>query len=122
MDFLAISGFDVKPGKSRDLQEWVRANSEALSANAPEGIDLVGIYAAMYSSEKLTGHYRIVWRLDSYGAMDRFAAAVPENPELARLFEELDSFIDDRLGTGSSNELLKTVADTTIWGDIPDEG
>ena len=120
MDFLNIGGFDVKPGKSRELQQWVQANAEALSANAPEGIELVGIYATMFSSEKLTGHYRMVWRLDSYGAMDRFAAAIPENPELARLFDELDSFIDDRLGTGSSSELLKSVADTTIWGDIPD--
>ena len=122
MDFLAITGFDVKPGKSRELQEWARANSAALSANAPDGIELVGIYAAMFSSEKQTGHYRIIWRMDSYGAMDRFAAAVPGNPELARLMDELDSFTDYRLGTGSSNELLKSVADTTIWGDDLEEG
>lgn len=121
MEFLVISGMDVEPGKSRELQEWVRANSAALSDNAPEGIELVGIYATMFSSEKLTGHYRIIWRLDSYGGMDRFAAAIPQNVELARLLDELESFTDNRLGAGTSNELLKSVADTTIWGDFPDE-
>jgi hypothetical protein len=121
MDFLAVSGFDVKPGKSRELQEWVRANAVALSANSPEGIELIGIYASMFSSEKQAGHYRTIWRLDSYRAMDRFAAAIPGNPELARLLDELDSFSDNRLGAGSSNELLKSVADTTIWGDFQDE-
>lgn len=117
MEFLAISGMDIEPGKSREFQEWVRANSTALSDNSPSGIELVGIYASMFSSEKQAGQYRIVWRLDSYGAMDRFSAAVPENAELARLLDELDSFTDQRLGTGFSNELLKSVADITIWGD-----
>jgi hypothetical protein len=108
---------DIEPGKGREFQEWVKANSTALSDNSPEGIELVGIYAVMFSSEKQAGNYRLVWRLDSYGAMDRFAAAVPENAELGRLLGELDSFTDQRLGTGFSNELLKSVADTTIWGE-----
>jgi len=108
---------DIKPGKSYEFQEWVQANSAALSDNSPSGIELVGIYSTMFSSEKQAGDYRLVWRLDSYGAMDRFAAAVPENPELGRLLNELDSFTDHRLGTGSSNGLFKSVADITIWGD-----
>jgi hypothetical protein len=121
MNFLAISGFDVLPGKSREFQEWVRTNSAALSENAPEGITLVGVYASTFSSEKHSGHYKTVWRLDSYGAMDRFAAAVGENPELARLLDEFGSFEDVRLGANSSNELLKSVEDITIWADYPEE-
>jgi hypothetical protein len=117
MDFLGISGFDVQPGKSRELQEWVRTNSTAISENLPEGIKLVGVYATMFSSEKHSGHYRIVWRFGSYGDMDRFAAAIGENPELGRLLDELGSFEDVRIGADFSNELLKSVADITIWAD-----
>ena len=121
MDFLHISGFDVPPGKSREFQEWVQANSAALSNHAPDGIELVGAYASMFSSEKQTGHIKMVWRLDSYGAMDRFAAAIRDDEELARLLDEFGSFHDVRLGAGESVELLKSVSDITIWADYPEE-
>lgn len=121
MDFLVIWGFNVRSGKTGEFQEWVRANSAALSKAAPEGIELVGIYASMFSSEKHSGWYKIVWRQDSYGAMDRFDAAVRENPEFARLLDELGSFADVRLGADYSAELLQSVADITIWADYPEE-
>ena len=85
------------------------------------GIELVGIYAAMFSSQRHAGDYRLVFRLDSYGAMDRFSAAMGEDKELARLMDELGSFGDVRLGADSSDELLKSVADITIWADHPEE-
>lgn len=121
MDFLRIIGFGVPAGKNREFQEWVRANSAALSRAAPEGMELVGIYASIFSSEKHSGEYKIVWRLDSYGAMDRGAAAARENPEFARLLDELGAFFDVRLGADYSNELLKSVAEATIWADHPEE-
>ena len=121
MDFLHISGFSVLPGKNLELQAWVRANSAALAKALPEGIEFVGIYAAMFSPQRHGGDYRLIFRLDSYGAMDRFSAAVGENKELARLMDELGSFEDVRLGADSSDELLKSVADITIWADKPEE-
>lgn len=117
MDFLNISGFDVPPGKNVEFQAWVRANSAALAAAMPEGVGLVGIYAAMFASERHGGDYRIILRLDSYGAMDRFSAAMGEAGELARLMDELGNFGDVRLGAGHSDGLLKSVADITIWAD-----
>lgn len=120
MDFLYIQGFDVRPGKNLEFQEWVRANAAMLSQATPEGVELVGIYAAVFSSEKQSGQYKVVWRLDSYGAMDRIAAA-RENQDFARLASEAQSFGDVRLGAGYSNELLKSVADITIWSDYPEE-
>ena len=121
MDFLNIGCFSVPPGKGQEFQDWVRANSAALAEAAPEGIELVGIYASMFSSEKHSGHFKVIWRLDSYGAMDRFSAAIGENPELARLMDEMGKFADVRLGADYSNELLKSVADITIWADYPEE-
>ena len=121
MDFLNVGGFSVLPGKSLEFQAWVRANSAALAQAMPEGTGLVGIYATMFSSEKHSGGYKAVWRLDSYGALDRFVAAMGENPELARLMDELGKFGDVRLGADYSSELLKSVADVTIWADYPEE-
>ena len=121
MNFLNIDGFSVPPGESLEFQEWVRANSAALAKALPEGIELVGIYASMFSSEKHSGDFKSVWRFNSYGAMDRFAAAMGENPELARLMDEMGKFFDVRLGADNSSELLKSVADITIWADYPEE-
>lgn len=119
MDFLTIQGFNVRPGKNLEFQEWVRANTAALSNALPEGVELVGIYSTIFSSEKHSGQYRFVLRLDSYGAQDRLAGS--DSPELARLFAEALSFGDVRLGADFSHELLKSVADVTIWADYPEE-
>jgi len=121
MDFLHISGYDVAPGKNIDFQKWVQANAAALSNLTPDGIELVGIYASMFDSEKKSGHYKSVWRMDSYGAMDRFAAEAGSNAELTRLLDEFASFQDVRLGSGESVQFLKSVSDVTIWGDFPEE-
>ncbi len=121
MDFLNVQGFDVQPGKNHEFQAWVRNNFDAFAAAMPEGIELVGIYAAIFSSEKESGSYKTVFRQDSYGAMDKFAAAAGQNPELVRLLEEYGSFGDVRLGSNWSNELLKSVSDITIWADSPEE-
>ena len=121
MDFLNIGGFDVRPGESKAFQKWVRENIEALRDNMPQGTELVGIYATMFSSEKDTGNYRVIMRLDSYGAMDNFAAAAAEDSEFSRLLNEMGSFGDVRIGAGGSGELLKSVVDITIWADVPEE-
>ena len=121
MDFLYISGFDLPPGKSRQFQSWVQQNFKALQAAMPKGNELVGIYAVMFSSEKESGSYKMVIRLDSYGAMDSFAAAVQANPDLNRLMDELGSFGDVRLGANFSTELLKSVSDISIWADPAEE-
>jgi hypothetical protein len=53
--------------------------------------------------------------------MDRFAAAMGENSEGARLMDELGKFFDVRLGADYSSELLKSVADIIIWADYPEK-
>jgi hypothetical protein len=121
MDFLNIYGFDVPPGKTREFQAWVKENFDALAAAMPKGNQLLGIYATMFSSEKESGSFKIITRMDTYGAMDGFAAAAGQNTEFARLLEEFGSFGDNRLGANFSSELLKSVSDITIWSDNPEE-
>ncbi|KKL26832.1 hypothetical protein LCGC14_2391300 [marine sediment metagenome] len=123
MDILSIGGFDVLPGKALEFQKWVRENMKALSDATPEGIELIGIYASIfYSADNKMGQSRIIWRFDSYGAQDRFAAAMAaKDTEFARLLEEMGSFNDVRLGAGFSIELLKSVSDLSIWADNPED-
>lgn len=121
MDFLLIGGGNVVPGKLREFQAWVRANSASLrKLTAENGYELVGVYSSMFTSEKHSGNCKLVWRLDSYGGMDRMAAAPTKSPELARLLDELDAFFDVRVGTDWSGELLKSMADVTITSDHPE--
>jgi hypothetical protein len=120
MDLLEINGFNVPPGKGLMFQEWVRENSDALAKAMPEGCGLVGIYASVFSSEKRSGDFKLILRLDSYAAIDRFSAAMREDSEFSRLMDELGRFGDVRLGADRSDELLKSVADVTIWGDVPE--
>ena len=87
----------------------------------PDGTELVGIYATVISSEKHSGNTKIIWRLDSFGAMDRHRAAMDDDPELARLLDELGDFGDVRIGANYSEELLKSFADIAFWGDHPEE-
>jgi len=121
MDFLLIGGGNVIPGKMREFQTWVRANSGTLGKLAAEhGYHLVGIYVSIFTSEKHSGACKTVWRLDSYGALDRMAAAAAKPSDLSRLIEEMDGFFDVRLGADWSGELLKSVADATITSDYPE--
>jgi hypothetical protein len=121
VDILSVEGFNVLPGKTQEFQDWVRANSDALAEHSPDGTELVGIYATVISSEKHSGNTKIIWRLDSFGAMDRFRAAMEGDPELARLLDELGAFGDVRIGADYSEELLKSFAEIAFWGDHPEE-
>lgn len=120
MEFLNVAGFSVPAGKNREFQEWVRDNSEALANAAPEGIELVGFYGSIFSSEKHSGFYKVIWRHGSYGAMDQFAAAAGGDTEFAKLLDEVGAFGDVRIGADFSGELLKSVSDLSIWADYPE--
>jgi hypothetical protein len=118
MDFIAEFGFDVKQGKARDFQEWLSENESKLAQACPSGVEYIGTYAVIYTSEKEAGAYRQLFRMDSYGAQDTLAAAMKdEGGTFAKLFEETSQFVDlDREANWSSG-LYKAVTDTSIWGE-----
>jgi hypothetical protein len=78
MDFIADFGFDVKQGKGREFQHWMSENESTFAAACPDGVEYIGTYAVIYSSEKHAGGYRQFFRFDSYGAQDTLAAAMKE--------------------------------------------
>ncbi|MCH8908745.1 MAG: hypothetical protein IH840_16795 [Candidatus Heimdallarchaeota archaeon] len=87
MDFLKIYGLDIIPGKFGEFQKWVNENEKALSDATPEGIELLDIYVSVYySADKKMGRVKVIFRMDSHGAEDRFAAATAvRDSKLARL-------------------------------------
>ena len=87
MNFMAEFGFDVKQGKANDFQKWLSENESKLAAACPPGVEYVGTYGVIYSSEKHAGGFRQFFRLESYGAQDAMAAAMKEGGDFATLIE-----------------------------------
>jgi hypothetical protein len=117
MNFIAEFGFDVKKGQSRDLQRWLSENESKVAAACPSGIEYVGTYAVVWSSEKRSGGYRQLFRMESYGSQDTFAAAMQEGGDFAKLMEEASQFVDQDREADWSNGLYKAVTATSFWGE-----
>ena len=117
MNFIAEFGFDVKKGRAQEFQRWMSENESKLAAACPSGVEYVGTYAVMYSSEKHAGAFRQLFRLENYGAQDVFAAAMKEGGEFASLIEGATEFVDQEKDANWSNGLYKAVTDLSIWGD-----
>ena len=115
MDFIAEFGFDTKQGKAHEFQKWLAENESKLAAACPEGVEYVGTYAAIFSSEKHAGGYRQFLRMESYGAQDALAAAMKEGGTFATLLDEMSEFVDQDRAADWSNGLFKAVTDTSFW-------
>ena len=116
MRFISESGYTVKLGEEEAHQRWLEENEAALAAAMPEGVRYLGTFVTVFSSEKKSGFYKTYMELDSYGAMDRLAAANkdPES-EFGRLMRESSRFGDYDLSAPWSNGLYKAVVDASIF-------
>ena len=115
MDFITEWGFDVQQGRSREYQAWLAENEEKLAESCPDGVEYMGTYATIYSSEKEAGGYRSFYRFDSYGAQDNFAAAMKDGGAFASLVEQATNFADFDKGANWSTGLHKRVTDASVW-------
>jgi hypothetical protein len=116
MDFITEDGYQVKPGMQEEYQQWVIANQDALRRALPEGIEYIGTYVAVFGSDYTGGTFRDLFRIDSYGALDRMAAEGRRpGSELARLQREGSRFVDmTRSPERWTHNLYKNVVDATI--------
>ena len=94
MDFIAEYGFDVKKGQAQEFQGWLAENESKLAAGFPEGVEYIGTYAVVQTSEKHAGGFRQLLRLESYGTQDTLAATMKEGGAFATVFQELSKFVD----------------------------
>jgi hypothetical protein len=123
MDFITEDGYQVKPGMQEEYQQWIIDNQDALRAALPEGIEYIGTYVAVFGSDYEGGSFRDLFRIDSYGALDRMAAEGRRpGSELARLNREGGRFIDmTRSPERWTHNLYKNVVDATIIDVEPAE-
>ena len=117
MHFVHEWGFDPKEGKSQELQRWLSENEEKLALECPPGCKYDGTYAAVHTSEKRCGAFRMVFRMENYAAQDSFSAAMKEGGTFARLMEELTDFMDQSNQANWSEVLMRRATDTAIWGE-----
>jgi hypothetical protein len=114
--FISELGYTVKVGQEEAHQKWVIEDEERIGQAAPAGWKYVGTFATVQSSEKQAGAYRVLFELDSYGALDASAAAAKDTAsDWHKVNMEVSKFFDFDWNAPHSNELLKNVVDATIW-------
>jgi hypothetical protein len=123
MDFITEDGYQIKPGMQAEFQAWVVANQDAIRRAQPEGVEYLGTYVAVYGNEYIGGTFRDLYRIDSYGALDRVAAEGRRpGSELLRLNQEFGRFLDlSRSPDLWAHNLYKNVIDATIVDIEPQE-
>lgn len=116
MDFITEDGYQVKPEMQEEYQQWIIDNQAAMRRALPEGVEYIGTYVAVFGNDYTGGGWRDLFRIDSYGALDRLAAESKRpDSELARLQRESGRFIDmDRSPERWTHNLYKNVVDATI--------
>ncbi|MDX1621831.1 MAG: hypothetical protein R3320_12615 [Nitriliruptorales bacterium] len=118
MQFIMEQGFDLEEGQTREFQSWLESNEAELAKSCPTGVEYLGTFTAIYTSEKQAGTMRTYWRMDSYAAQDRFAAAMKEEGNrFGELLNEAVSFSDQRNDANWSNGLFKALVDASIIGE-----
>jgi hypothetical protein len=117
--FIHEDGFDLKLGKARELQQWLVNNEEKLRASCPDGVEYLGAYAVVQTSEKGAGEVRVHWGMDNYAAQDAFSGAMYEPGVFRDLVDELYKFADyEARRDHFSRTVLKSVTATSFWGDM----
>ena len=115
MRFIQEFGYSVKVGMEEEHQRWLQENEEAFARSGPEGTRYLGTFTTVFTSEKGSGGYRTLIELDSYGAMDRVAAAMKDaSSDFGRLIRESSRFTDLSWDAPWSQSLYKAVVDATI--------
>lgn len=116
MRFIQEFGYTVKIGQEEAHQAWLLKNEEKLARAHPEGTRYMGTFAAIFTTDKDAGNYRMFVELDSYAAMDRIAAATREpSSKLGKLMRDFSGFGDWDPNAPWSQHLFKAVVDATLW-------
>jgi hypothetical protein len=116
MRFIDEIGFSLKPGQEQAFQQWLVKNEDALAKAYPKGSKYLGTFVVIYNAEKAGGDWRTLVEVDSYGTLDKVAAAGkdPKN-ELSRLTQEAVNFFDASPLAPQGRSLMKAVADATVF-------
>jgi hypothetical protein len=116
VDFISEQGYEIKFGMEEEYQQWLIEHRDEMRRSMPAGIEYIGSYVVAMGNGYEGGSWRDLFRLDSYGAMDRMAAASKDpNSDFGRLAREWNKFVDvSRHPERWTQILLKNVVDATV--------
>jgi hypothetical protein len=116
VDFITEDGYEIKLGMEEEYQQWVIDHAAEIRRAQPEGVEYLGTYVLVWGSDTTSGSWRDMYRLDSYAALDRIAAASKDpDSKLRKLQEEGGRFLDmHRTPERWSHNLMKSIVDATV--------
>ena len=114
MRFILELGYDLQEGSSATFKTWLQENEEEIAKESPTGIEYLGTFVAAYVDQRDAGGYRTLFRLDNFGAQDRFDEALTGDSRFGELLRELTAFGDWKYAN-YSQQLLKPVVDAAAW-------
>ena len=115
VNILVFEGGVIAPDKLGEAQAWLSENDADLRSTAPEGTTYVGVYSPIFSSSKYPTEVFLVYSANSYGDLDRLAAA--SGSQFGQLIGEWDGFLADDPALKMSKVLYKSLTAATVWGD-----
>jgi hypothetical protein len=98
---------NVKEGRMKDYQAWLKNNEDLLQKHAPRGWTYRGTYAYVLGFGRF--HVAGMWECSNYGDFDAFREHDDET--WIRLFQESSDFLTSEPGEAV---LLREMADTRI--------
>jgi hypothetical protein len=116
VDFISEQGYEIRFGMEEEYQQWLIDHRDELRRSMPAGIEYLGSYVVAMGNGYEGGSWRDLFRLDSYGALDRMAAASKDpNTDFGRLAREGNRFVDvSRHPERWTQIILKNAVDATV--------
>jgi hypothetical protein len=103
---LYIYSSNVKEGRLREYQEWIRTNLDRIHKEAPQGWKLDGVYFPVFGFG--THLSEIHWTIHNYAAFDEAHKTCLKEEGYNRLVEEWYDYLDT---SSQSSRLLKLAQD-----------
>ena len=116
MSLIWEQGFNIKRGKEEAYQKWMTEHDAAYKEATPPGVEYLGTYIVVMSSEKHAGEYRALLRIESFASIDTmFELARDEKSVWGRLSREETEFWDLPVGADFSFGIYRPLIGAVIW-------
>ncbi len=104
---LYMTSFNVKEGRLREFQAWVKKNEDVMQKSAPRGWTYRGTYGYVLGFGRFAGAQ--LWDCNKYGDFDAWREH--NDPAWNRIAEEFDGFLNEQIG---ESVLLREMGDVKV--------
>jgi len=107
VNMLYMTSFNVKEGRLREFQAWVKKNEDVMQKSAPRGWTYRGTYGYVLGFGRYAGAQ--LWECTKYGDFDAWREH--SEPAWNRISEEFDGFLSEQIG---ESVLLREMGDVKV--------